>query len=220
DPAKPYTPPMPPRLLICGFSAFPEAPRNPAQAAVEALAAQGWAPAGFEARYLTLPVAWRHSAETVLRALAEQAAEAVLVVGVAVGAEGFRIERIGRNVAADRPDDRGQGWSLGCVVAGGMQELACTAPAAAMADAIAGEGLPVALSDDAGDYLCNFTLYRLLAAEAAPAIGFLHVPQAAECAPDARFTLAEIERAVRAAALSLAAATCAPASTPPPGPQG
>lgn len=73
------------RLLICGFSAFPDAIRNPAQASVEALAAEGWSPLGAQADFLTVPVVWRGSAETILQRLVAEPADAVLVVGVAVG---------------------------------------------------------------------------------------------------------------------------------------
>jgi pyrrolidone-carboxylate peptidase len=64
--------------------------------------------------------------------------------------------------------------------------------------------LPSALSDDAGSYLCNFTLYRQLAASPLPS-GFLHVPQARECDPVAMFDLADIERAVKVVAEAFAA---------------
>jgi pyrrolidone-carboxylate peptidase len=74
-----------------------------------------------------------------------------------------------------------------------------------MLQAIGRRELAAVASDDAGDYLCNFTLYRLLQARAADQIGFLHVPQARECASDAAFTLAQVQAAVCAAAEAFAA---------------
>lgn len=197
---------MAPSLLICGFAAFSEAPRNPAQATVQRLRDRGWAPAGVETRYLVVPVTWRGSVEAIEAELRLRPADAVLVVGVAVSAEAFHVERVGRNVACDRPDDSDEGWSLGCVAEGGAAEHRVTAPTRSIAAAIERTGLPVQLSDDAGDYLCNFTLYRLLASSAAPALGFLHVPLARECAEGARFSLGDIETAVRAAAEAMAQA--------------
>lgn len=193
------------RLLICGFGAFPAAPRNPAEATIDTMAADGWAPPGAEVAYLPLPVAWRASAETVLARVAADPFDAVLVVGVAIEADGFRIETLARNLTAERPDHVGESWSGDLILASHAASLAVTAPAAQMLAALHAAGLPARLSDDAGDYLCNFTLYRLLAAAAAPSIAFLHVPQAHECAADAVFSLADVRRAVCACAQAMTA---------------
>lgn len=195
-----------PRLLLCGFGSFPEAPLNPSAAVVASLAREAWAPAGAEVDFLTLPVQWKGSVETILRQLQARPADGVLVVGVAVEADAFRVEHTGRNCAArERPDHAGRVWEQPLIDGAGADVIAATAPCAAMLDAISGAGLPVIRSDDAGDYLCNFTLYRLLAADAAPAVGFLHVPQARECAPSAAYSLDQIREAVCAAAGAFAA---------------
>src|SRR2546430_1807946 len=86
-----------PRLLVCGFGAFPAAPRNPSAVAVEALAAQGWSPEGVETDFLTLPVSWSKAVPRILDTLKFRPAEGVLVVGVAVSADAFRVETTGRN---------------------------------------------------------------------------------------------------------------------------
>jgi pyroglutamyl-peptidase len=191
------------RILICGFGAFPAAPRNPAQAVIEALAADGWSPSGAHAAYLPLPVAWRASVEAVLARLANDPFDAVLVVGVAVEADAFRIETLARNIVAQRPDELGETWHAATVDTELAEIIPVTAPAADMLAALQRAGLPARLSQDAGDYLCNFTLYRLLAAAAAPRVAFLHIPQALECAEGATFSLAEIRRAVCACAEAL-----------------
>lgn len=196
---------MGPSLLVCGFGSFPAAPVNPAAAVTQRLAASNWTPEGAATRYLTLPVAWRGAAERVLDDLARAPADAVLVVGVAVEADAFRVELQGRNTAAaGRADHLGELWTEPHISPGGPARLAATIPAETALQALLGAGLPARLSQDAGDYLCNFTLYRLLEAAAAPAIGFLHVPQARECAPGAAFALDEIELAVRTTVEALA----------------
>lgn len=195
-----------PRLLLCGFGSFPEAPLNPSAAVVSSLAREAWAPDGAAVDFLTLPVQWQGSVETILRQLQAQPADGVLVVGVAVEAQVFRVEHTGRNCAArERPDHAGRVWERPFIDETGAAELAATAPCEAMMRALAAEGLPAVRSDDAGDYLCNFTLYRLLAAGAADKVGFLHVPQARECAPQAAFALDQIRTAVCAAAGAFAA---------------
>ncbi|WP_374576067.1 hypothetical protein [Phenylobacterium sp.] len=195
-----------PRLLVCGFGAFPAAPRNPAGEAVEALARSGWAPAAADVDFLTVPVAWRGAVEAVHERRLAAAYDGVLVVGVAVEADGFRVETLGRNLAAPgRPDHLGELWPAATISADAPATLAVTAPWAAMLEALQAAGLPARASDHAGEYLCNFMLFRLLLEAAAPAAGFLHVPQARECEPGAAFALSDIEAAVAACAGAFAA---------------
>lgn len=188
-----------PRLLICGFGAFPEAPLNPSAAVIEALSREGWAPGASEIQYETLPVAWRGSVQAILAHATPGRFDGVLVVGVAVEADAFRVETLGRNVAnPDRVDHAGERWSSPVIAADAPAALPATAPWRAMLERLAAADLAAHASEDAGDYLCNFTLYSLLAEAAAPAVGFLHVPQARECDANAAFVLADIDRAIRA----------------------
>ncbi|MDO8799825.1 hypothetical protein [Phenylobacterium sp.] len=202
-----------PRLLVCGFGSFPAAPRNPSGAIIEGLAREAWAPPGFEVEYLTLPVAWTGSVEAIQDVLAERAADAVLVVGVATESDAFRVETMGRNRAGRaKPDDRGETWEGSLIKPDGPGALAATAPTAEILDALIGSHLAARLSDDAGDYLCNFTLYRLLAEQAAPSVAFLHVPQAREFADGASGSLLEVDQAVRASIRAMASAISRPAA--------
>jgi pyroglutamyl-peptidase len=200
-----------PRLLVCGFGSFPAAPRNPSATVVEALAAAGWSPHHVQTDYLTLPVSWTNSVPLILDALRARPADAVLVVGVATSADAFRVETLGRNRASrSSPDHDGGTWEGSVISADGPGVIASSAPTDEVLEALVQAHLPARLSDDAGDYLCNFTLYSLLAARAAPQVGFLHVPQARECDEQASFDLADVERAVRAAAGAFAQAISRP----------
>lgn len=204
---------MTPRLLLGGFGSFPAAPLNPSAAVIATLAREGWSPPGAQIDYLTLPVQWQGSAETILRQVQARPVDGILVVGVAVEAEAFRVETLGRNCASpERPDQAGRLWGSSCVAEAGQAVIAATAPCQAMALALEAAGLPVTLSEDAGDYLCNFTLYRLLHVQAAGRVGFLHVPQARECADQAAFDLAQIRQAVCAAATAFCADLSRPAA--------
>jgi pyroglutamyl-peptidase len=161
-------------------------------------------------------VDWAGSAETIQGHIATNPADGVLVIGVAVKAEAFRVEALARNAACQTSlDAHRQTWPGSLVLTDAPATLAVTAPFAAMVEAIGQAGLPVESSEDAGDYLCNFTLYRLLHAAAAPAIGFLHIPQARECDPAARFGLDQIALAVQAAADAFAMALARPAAGAP-----
>lgn len=194
-------------LLICGFDSFPAAPVNPAAAVIRRLSAQAWRAGDTDTGFLVTPVAWTGAVEAIQADLAKRPADAVLVVGVATKAQSFRVETLARNLAcAVTLDAAGALWPHGAILPDGAETLDASAPCRAMAEAVAALGLPVESSCDAGDYLCNFTLYRLLAAGSAPRVGFLHVPQAWECAPGAAFDLEQIEAAVRASAGAMAAA--------------
>jgi pyroglutamyl-peptidase len=187
----------PARLLVCGFGAFPGVSENPAQAVVERLLSQAWAPEGAVADYLLLPTAWEGSAEMIWEAARGGPADAVLVLGVAGGAEGFRVEQGARNcVAVDRADASGALWPEPRI-SEGPDAAGCTAPVEAMAAALRRQGLPASVSADAGDYLCNFVFYRLLTEVASQdsrlLAAFLHLP---DLRPLGAMTLDDVERGV------------------------
>jgi pyroglutamyl-peptidase len=195
------------RLLICGFGSFPAAPRNPSGLVVERLATDGFRPAGLDASYLTLPVAWARAAELAVEHLAHRPADGVLLVGVAVEADDFRVETMARNRAAEgRLDHDGRPWLRPDVVTGGAETHRATAPVDVMLAALARAGLRARPSEDAGSYLCNFVFYRLLNEGIAPAVGFLHVPQSRDLDPVATMPLATIAHALRVAATAFAEA--------------
>ena len=200
-----------PRLLVCGFGAFPDTPRNPSATVIEALAAQAWSPPGVMTEFLTLPVSWTATVPAILDAMRARPADGILVVGVANSADAFRVETLGRNRASrSLADQHGAPAPDTAIAPHGPGVIAATAPVEAMVQGIIQADLAARLSDDAGDYLCNFTLYSLLLAKAAPAVGFLHVPQAREYTPTAPVGLADIEKAVRASSTAFAQALSRP----------
>jgi pyroglutamyl-peptidase len=194
--------PRPTRLVICGFGAFPGVSDNPAQAVVERLRSRAWTPEGAVADYLVLPTVWEGSAEMIWEATRSDPADAVLVLGVAGGADGFRVEQGARNcAAADRADARGALWPEPRISERGPDAAGSAAPVEAMAAALRRQGLPASVSADAGDYLCNFVFYRLLTEVASPegrlVAAFLHLPDLRQ--PGA-LALDDVERGVRVAA--------------------
>jgi pyroglutamyl-peptidase len=177
------------RLLICGFGAFPNVPANPSALVVGRLRAEDWSPDHAPADYALLPTTWSGAAETLRASIHETGATGVLLTGVAAGAAAFRVELRARNRGSlTAPDADGAVRHDERIEPLGPAALRTTAPAEAMLAGIRAAGLPAEPSSDAGDYLCNFTLYHLLVGhlDAAPAcpLAFLHLPPAPEAPPD------------------------------------
>jgi pyroglutamyl-peptidase len=159
--------------------------------------------------------------------LAETRPALVIALGLWPGERAIRLERRAVNLAeCSSPDNAGTLRQGEALEPGGTDELAATLPLPAIAAALLREGIPARLSDSAGTFLCNATLYTLLRAVArnrAPIpCGFIHLPYlpqqvaamlagARNAPPDAELasmSLATMERAVR---IALAVAASAPA---------
>ena len=119
--------------------------------------------------------------ERVPRLLSEHDPEAVLHVGLAAGRARLALERVAVNVMdydiADNAGYRARGEAC---VAGGPPAYFATLPLAAILAALLGEGIPAYVSNTAGTYLCNQTMYgtlHALAERGHPArAGFVHFP--------------------------------------------
>lgn len=165
-----------PRLLVTGFGAFPGAPRNPTQDLVEAL--DGTSHPAVDMVAQVLPVEYG-LLEVWGGALDMVAPDAILHFGLASSAQTIRIETIARNNACPYRVDAAGGLPARVLLAGGRTMRHATLAQDALYDAIAGSGVPVSRSRDAGDYLCNAILYASLdwcARRRGPVAGFIHVP--------------------------------------------
>lgn len=195
-----------PRLLLTGFGPFPGAPRNPTAEIVGRLARRADLGSRAEVVARVLPVTWAAIA-AFPDAIAEIDPDALLLLGLARRAREIRVERFAAaraQVAA--VDAAGMRPPVGGLADGGPPRRAVTAPARAIAGAIAATGRPVRLSDDAGGYLCNALLRRALATAGDRPVAFLHLPASADVRAASRFRLADLERAVAAAIPPLLAA--------------
>jgi pyroglutamyl-peptidase len=193
------------RLLLTAFEPFDGTGLN---ASLEGcrLFLERWG-SEFDLRFAVLPVEYGRDTDVVEAALGERPADVVLHTGQASGAREVRVERLAVNVRYPdhTPESRARPQQL--IEADGPAGLFSPLPVDALAAAIRAEGVPTAVSNHAGIYLCNHILYRsLLRAERAggPRAGFLHVPCLPEQRPDGEGMPAEsIARAVRAAAACL-----------------
>lgn len=199
------------RTLLTGFGAFRNVTGNPTERLARHFEAEG--ANGHDLTVRILPVSYEDAGQILRKILAEgqnsEPFEAVLMLGVAAGAKGWRVERMGWNACnAYLPDAFGVLPSA--IIDVSLPEcLPSTFPAAAIAKAIRREGLPAVQSDSAGRYLCNYLLFSALAEaqrqNSSARVGFLHVPAdeqtfAGDPPPTAAvFSFEQHLRAVRAA---------------------
>ena len=188
-------------LLITGFDPFGGESINPSWEAVSRLPDTI---GDYRLTKLQIPTVFGLATDSVLSAAAADAPDVILCVGQAGGRDAVTPERVAINMASARfADNAGNQPVETPILPGAPDGIFATVPVAAMADAITAAGFPGKVSNTAGTFVCNDTLYRLLHQFAGTTvrIGFLHVPwlpeQAKEGAPS--MALADITAALAAA---------------------
>lgn len=175
-----------PLVLITGFGPFPGTERNPSREIASALELDP--PEGLRVRARELPVSFSGAPATIAAFVEERKAEEpVLLLGLGVQPDAaFRLERLARGrLTGDRPDNDGRTASDIAVNAG--QDLETTLDLEHLAGVLREIGAPdVAVSEDAGGYVCERTYHQLLASakELGAAALFLHVPPADAMDPE------------------------------------
>ena len=174
-------------LLITGFDPFGGETVNPSWEAVSRLPEKI---AGYRLTKLQIPTIFAVAAETVLASASQDPPDVILCVGQAGGRDAVTPERIAINMASARiPDNAGNQPVEMPILPDAPDGMFSTVPVCAMAEAIAAAGLPGKISNTAGTFVCNDTLFRLLHHYAGTSVrvGFIHVPwlpeQATEGAP-------------------------------------
>lgn len=168
------------KLLITGFEPFGNCPKNPSWMAVEALPEQV---GDYALRKLALPTVFGRAGALVLEAAKAFDPDVILCVGQAGGRDAVTPERIAVNIRDARiPDNAGNQPRGAFVAEDGPAAYFSTVPVMKMAQAIRDREIPATVSNSAGAYVCNDTLYTLLHAYAGTEtrVGFIHVPNTPE----------------------------------------
>jgi len=129
----------------------------------------------------TLPVVFAGLAERIEACLAEARPAVVIALGLWPGEPMIRLERLAVNLAdCTSPDNAGALPSGERLDPDGAPTLAATLPLRAVEAALLAAGIPARLSNTAGTFLCNATLYTLLRATERRGgripCGFIHLP--------------------------------------------
>jgi pyroglutamyl-peptidase len=168
-----------PIVLVTGFEPFGNHTQNPSGEIAKRV--DGRRVGTLTVRGAVLPVHHAEAAPAVAALLAETDPDAVLHLGLAEGRARLALERVAVNVMDYRlPDNAGYRAQDEPCVPGGPAAYWASLPLRQILAALAAEGLPAYLSNTAGTYLCNQTLYATLHEIARRGLraraGFLHLP--------------------------------------------
>ena len=170
------------KALVTGFDPFGGDKVNPSSLAVRQL---GKRIGDVEVHVAELPTSYAQSAEVLRRAIEEIRPEIVLCVGQAGGRIELCLERVAINVQDARIRDNDGSQPIDRpVVEDGPAAYFTTLPIKACVAALREAGLPAAVSNTAGTFVCNHIFYALmdmLHRQSQPARGgFLHIPYVPE----------------------------------------
>ncbi|AKM09818.1 pyroglutamyl-peptidase I family protein [Croceicoccus naphthovorans] len=168
---------MPRPIVITAFAPFPGVADNPTRTLLESLPSSGDTILE-QAQRILLPTEYRRAPETLLQALTERPA-AIIMTGYSHRATCITLEaRATQACLPDRPDAAGRFPDAPDPLMAEAHETA--ANIAAIAQSLRVAGLPAALSDDAGGYVCNHIYHAALSGpcagiDAPPGL-FVHLP--------------------------------------------
>lgn len=196
-------------VLLTGFEPFDQDTINPSWEAVRRLDGTDLCD-GVRIIARQLPCAFVTSGTRLNELLAEHSPQMVIATGLASGRSELSIERVAINLNDARiPDNLAYQPIDTAVEAGGPAAYFSTLPIKAMVKALREAGIPAAVSQTAGTFVCNKVFYSLQHALAGSGVrsGFIHVPylpeQVARSAPgQPSLALETLVEGLRIAALS------------------
>jgi pyroglutamyl-peptidase len=199
-------------VLITGFGPFPGAPFNPTTPLVRHLARLR-RPGLSDVRVIGHVFDTRYAAvdRELPELIARYRPDALLMFGVATRRKRLSIETRARNALSLLPDAGSTSLGRHALAPGRANALRMPAPLTRLLSAAKQAHVPVALSHDAGRYLCNYLGWRaaeMVAAGKGPRFAaFVHMPQVARTPRRAgRVTQEGLARAGEALLMALAAA--------------
>jgi len=166
------------KILLTAFTPFDGECINPALEAMKLLPDKI---GNLEVLKLEVPTVFGKSANLVLETIEREKPDFVLSIGQAGGRAEITPERIAINIDDARiPDNEGNQPVDRPIYLDGENSFFSTLPVKAMVEAIKKEGIPAALSNSAGTYVCNHLMYSVLYYIQINALpikaGFIHVP--------------------------------------------
>jgi pyroglutamyl-peptidase len=170
------------RVLVTAFGAFPGAPSNPTMALARELErrhARRFARLSISLQTRILPVQFAQVEGALEAQLDELRPDVVLHLGLAARRSALSVElRAVNRLGTLRPDAAGAFAASGVVRSGDSCQRVVRWPAQRIRVAM-DRFAATRLSIDAGDYICNQTLFLTLSKTSGP-VGFIHIPRPRE----------------------------------------
>ncbi|MGI6696291.1 MAG: pyroglutamyl-peptidase I [Christensenellales bacterium] len=198
------------KLLLTAFDPFGGEKVNSAQEAVKRVPGKV---GDTDIVKLELPTVFGQSIRMLCEGLKKHRPDAVLCIGQAGGRFELTPERVAINLDDARiPDNEGNQPIDQPIEPDGAPAYFATLPIKAMVEAIQEAGLPAAVSNTAGTFVCNHLMYGLLHTlyMEYPGVrgGFMHVPfipeqTARRTAPAPSLSAQDIARGIEAAVLAI-----------------
>ena len=166
------------KILVTGFDPFGGEPTNPSWEAVRRLPDEV---AGAQVVKVQIHTVFERSKDDVRTAILEHDPDVIVCVGQAGGRYSVSPERVAINMDDGRiPDNDGFQPIDVPVYEDGPPAYFSTLPIKAMVTAMIGAGVPAAVSNTAGTYVCNHVMYTALYLVdhefPGKRAGFVHVP--------------------------------------------
>lgn len=177
------------KILVSGFEPYGEMTVNPTQRLAEE--ATEFDIEGVEVRSVLLPVNYDECLERLVEEIERVSPDVVISCGLYPGRTAVTLERVGLNAKdtmADDPiaDNRGRRPVDEPVNSEGPDALFSMLPYRRIVEKLKAAGIPAFVSNSAGTYICNNTLYGLLDHVRMNGLsivaGFVHFPASTEMA--------------------------------------
>lgn len=162
------------KVLVTGFDPFDGDAVNPSAELLTWLHQQEF---DFEVKTLQLPVSFQKCFVILDKELKFSQPTHVILTGLAKNRSELTVERIGINwMDARIPDNEGERPVNQKILPDGADGLFSTLPVDQLIKAANSVDCPTKLSTSAGEYVCNYLLYRFLSAHQKVPGTFLHLP--------------------------------------------
>ncbi|MFC4354332.1 pyroglutamyl-peptidase I [Chryseomicrobium palamuruense] len=175
------------KLMLTGFEPFLSFTVNPTMKIVEEL--DGQQIGGYQIVGKILSVDFKQTGDQLVELLDKEQPDALISLGLAGGRYKITPERIALNfndVVATNTDNSGNAPIDEPIVEGGPAGYLSTLPYRNMINRLLESGYPSEISNSAGTYLCNHTMYKGLHYFAEKGMnvpsGFIHIPASHELA--------------------------------------
>ena len=202
------------KILISGFEPFGKMTINPTEELLKE--AEKFAFEDVEITTILLPVNYDECAEKLIAKMDEIQPDIVISCGLAAGRTSITPERIGINVkdtgSGDLyPDNRGNVPVDEMIDDDGPDGLFSTLPIRQIEKNLKAEHIPAAISNTAGTFICNNTLYAVLnhirKNNLSIKAGFIHFPASTEMSAR-NPSLASLPQELMARGLKVIVETC------------